>query len=170
MRALPAVSGQRREQAYWRTPCFSWRRRCLSLQRTETLDPQLDRSMFGERQCSAGALQPNTRQRQTAWMETAMNRDASHATFRRAVFAAGRETQASEWSGPSGTERAWLWRLTDWCSLAAARNRRRQALAELDDWLLRDIGKTRLEIQMEAGEPRWRKMTDDVARVIGGGW
>jgi uncharacterized protein YjiS (DUF1127 family) len=99
-----------------------------------------------------------------------MNRDASHARLRRVIFAAGRATQASEWSGPSGTQHAWLWRLAHWCALAAARNRRRPALAELDDWLLRDIGKTRLEIEMEAGEPRWRKMTDDVVRAIGGGW
>ena len=99
-----------------------------------------------------------------------MNRDASHARLRRVVFAAGRAMQASQWSGPNGTERAWLWRLVDWCAFTAARDRRRQALGELDDWLLRDIGKTRLEIEMEAGEPRWRKMTDDVARVIGGGW
>jgi uncharacterized protein YjiS (DUF1127 family) len=103
-------------------------------------------------------------------METAMNRDASHARLWRVVFAAGRATQASEWSGPSGTERAWLLRLAHWCALAAARNLRRPALAELDDWLLRDIGKTRLEIEMEANELRWRKMTDDVVQVIGGGW
>jgi uncharacterized protein YjiS (DUF1127 family) len=35
------------------------------------------------------------------------------------------------------------------------RSRQRRALAELDDWLLRDIGLTRAQAEHEAAKPFW---------------
>ena len=41
-------------------------------------------------------------------------------------------------------------------ALWSARARQRRSLAQLDDHMLRDIGKTRAEALMEAGKPFWR--------------
>jgi len=46
---------------------------------------------------------------------------------------------------------AWIL-IADWI----ARSRQRQALAELDDHMLRDIGITRVEAARESGKPFWR--------------
>lgn len=85
------------------------------------------------------------------------DRDASHATVRRVdVFGLGCAIPASPASGTNRLARAWLLRLVHWCTLAAARNRQRHALGELDDRLLRDIGKTQREAEIEAAKPFWR--------------
>ena len=51
---------------------------------------------------------------------------------------------------------AWVQRAGDWCAFAAARWHQRAGLRELDDHLLRDIGKTRREAEAEAAKPFWR--------------
>jgi uncharacterized protein YjiS (DUF1127 family) len=43
-----------------------------------------------------------------------------------------------------------------WCAWCSARSQQRQALAQLDDRLLRDIGKTRQEAIAEAAKPFWK--------------
>jgi uncharacterized protein YjiS (DUF1127 family) len=43
-----------------------------------------------------------------------------------------------------------------WCAWCLARSRQRQALAQLDDRLLRDIGKTRQQALDEAAKPFWK--------------
>jgi uncharacterized protein YjiS (DUF1127 family) len=50
----------------------------------------------------------------------------------------------------------WETRFLRWCARCSARSRQRQALAELDDRLLRDIGKTRQEAIAEATKPFWK--------------
>jgi uncharacterized protein YjiS (DUF1127 family) len=50
----------------------------------------------------------------------------------------------------------WETRLLLWCARCLARSRQRQALAQLDDRLLRDIGKTRQEAIAEATKPFWK--------------
>jgi uncharacterized protein YjiS (DUF1127 family) len=50
----------------------------------------------------------------------------------------------------------WGLRFLRWCAWCSARSRQRQALAELDDRLLRDIGKTRPEAMAEAAKPFWK--------------
>jgi uncharacterized protein YjiS (DUF1127 family) len=43
-----------------------------------------------------------------------------------------------------------------WLRLAAERRRQRQALADLSDFQLRDIGLTRRDVAQEAAKPFWR--------------
>jgi uncharacterized protein YjiS (DUF1127 family) len=50
----------------------------------------------------------------------------------------------------------WAARFLHWCAWCSARSRQRQALAELDDRLLKDIGKTRKEAIAEAAKPFWK--------------
>jgi len=51
----------------------------------------------------------------------------------------------------------WVFAIANWCVFHAARQRDRAAFAQLDDHLLRDIGKTRQEVAFEAAKPLWRK-------------
>ena len=51
---------------------------------------------------------------------------------------------------------AWTQRAGDWCVLAAARRHQREALRGLNDRLLRDIGRTCREAEVEAAKPFWR--------------
>jgi uncharacterized protein YjiS (DUF1127 family) len=53
-----------------------------------------------------------------------------------------------------GWERFLRW--CAWCVWCSARSRQRQALAQLDDRLLKDIGKTRQEAIAEAAKPFWK--------------
>ena len=46
--------------------------------------------------------------------------------------------------------------LADAVTLWSARARQRRILAQLDDRMLRDIGKTRVDALREAGKPFWR--------------
>ncbi|MCA6119177.1 DUF1127 domain-containing protein [Bradyrhizobium sp. WSM 1738] len=50
----------------------------------------------------------------------------------------------------------WGLRFLDWCAQCSERSRQRQALAELDDHHLKDIGKTRQEAMAEAAKPFWK--------------
>ena len=50
----------------------------------------------------------------------------------------------------------WGLRFLYWCVQCSERSRQRQALAELDDHLLTDIGKTRQEAMAEATKPFWK--------------
>jgi uncharacterized protein YjiS (DUF1127 family) len=51
---------------------------------------------------------------------------------------------------------AWGLRFLRWCARCSERSRQRQALAELDDHFLKDIGKTRQEAMAEAAKPFWK--------------
>jgi uncharacterized protein YjiS (DUF1127 family) len=48
-------------------------------------------------------------------------------------------------------------RLMRWLAICTARHNQRKALAQLDDYRLRDIGKSRREAQIEAAKPFWRE-------------
>ncbi|MBR1125418.1 DUF1127 domain-containing protein [Bradyrhizobium lablabi] len=50
----------------------------------------------------------------------------------------------------------WGLRFLHWCVRCSERSRQRQALAELDDHFLKDIGKTRPEAMAEAAKPFWK--------------
>jgi uncharacterized protein YjiS (DUF1127 family) len=50
----------------------------------------------------------------------------------------------------------WGTRFLSWCARCSERSRQRQALAELDDHFLKDIGKTRPEAMAEAAKPFWK--------------
>lgn len=50
----------------------------------------------------------------------------------------------------------WGTRFFSWCARCSERSRQRQALAELDDHHLKDIGKTRQEAMAEAAKPFWK--------------
>lgn len=50
----------------------------------------------------------------------------------------------------------WGLRFLHWCTRCSERSRQRQALAELDDHHLKDIGKTRPEAMAEAAKPFWK--------------
>jgi uncharacterized protein YjiS (DUF1127 family) len=47
----------------------------------------------------------------------------------------------------------WFWR---WCARCSERSRQRQALAQLDDHDLKDIGMTRQQAKTEAAKPFWK--------------
>lgn len=46
--------------------------------------------------------------------------------------------------------------LMDLVLAAIERSRQRQALMNLDDWMLKDIGLTRLDMERETEKPFWR--------------
>lgn len=50
----------------------------------------------------------------------------------------------------------WTTRFLCWCAWCLARSRQQQALAQLDDRLLKDIGKTRQRTIDEAAKPFWK--------------
>ena len=50
----------------------------------------------------------------------------------------------------------WTTRFLLWLVRCSERSRQRQALSELDDHLLMDIGKTRPEAMAEASKPFWK--------------
>jgi uncharacterized protein YjiS (DUF1127 family) len=50
----------------------------------------------------------------------------------------------------------WGLRFLHWWIQCSERSRQRQALAELDDHHLKDIGKTRQEAMAEASKPFWK--------------
>ena len=50
----------------------------------------------------------------------------------------------------------WGLRFLHWYAECSERSRQRQALAELDDHFLKDIGKTRQEAMAEAAKPFWK--------------
>ena len=50
----------------------------------------------------------------------------------------------------------WGTRFLSWWIQCSERSRQRQALAELDDHHLKDIGKTRPEAMAEASKPFWK--------------
>jgi uncharacterized protein YjiS (DUF1127 family) len=52
--------------------------------------------------------------------------------------------------------RSWLARIVETLELWARRRRQRNALLSLDDYLLKDIGLTRLDAEAEWRKPFWR--------------
>jgi uncharacterized protein YjiS (DUF1127 family) len=50
----------------------------------------------------------------------------------------------------------WGLRFLRWCARCSERSRQRQALAELDDHALKDIGVTRQQAVAEAAKPFWK--------------
>ena len=66
-------------------------------------------------------------------------------------FTSRKETAASSHRRPG-----WGLRFLHWCARCSERSRQRQALAELDDHFLKDIGKTRPEAMAEAAKPFWK--------------
>jgi uncharacterized protein YjiS (DUF1127 family) len=56
----------------------------------------------------------------------------------------------------SDRQHGWGLQFLHWCLRCSERSRQRQALAELDDHHLKDIGKTRQEAMAEAAKPFWK--------------
>ena len=50
----------------------------------------------------------------------------------------------------------WSMRFWRWCARCSERSRQRQALAQLDDHDLKDIGMTRQQANAEAAKPFWK--------------
>jgi len=64
---------------------------------------------------------------------------------------------ASSHHGGAETYRpGWATRFLLWCARCSARSRQRQALAELDDHFLKDIGVTWQQAIDEAAKPFWK--------------
>ena len=66
---------------------------------------------------------------------------------------------AAVFSRHDGAERyrpAWAIRFLLWCVQCSEPSRQRQALAELDDHALKDIGVTRQQAIAEAAKPFWK--------------
>jgi len=59
-------------------------------------------------------------------------------------------------AGRRGLKRPDLHRLLDWLMQCAKRRHQRIALAVLSDLVLRDIGLTRADVEMEADKPFWQ--------------
>jgi uncharacterized protein YjiS (DUF1127 family) len=80
---------------------------------------------------------------------------------RQATLIAGLNTMAEERSRGQSDSRGrihepiWgaFWR---WCTRCSARSRQREALSDLDDRLLDDIGVTRQQATVEAAKPFWK--------------
>ncbi|XSC42984.1 DUF1127 domain-containing protein [Bradyrhizobium sp. RDT10] len=71
-------------------------------------------------------------------------------TSRKAAAASSRHDSAET------RRHGWGTRFLSWCAQCSERSRQRQALAELDDHHLKDIGKTRQEAMAEATKPFWK--------------
>ena len=65
-------------------------------------------------------------------------------------------TNWTEAAASSDRRPGWGLRLLRWYARCSERSRQRQALAELDDHFLKDIGKTRQEAMTEAAKPFWK--------------
>jgi uncharacterized protein YjiS (DUF1127 family) len=63
---------------------------------------------------------------------------------------------SSHHDGAETSRLGWGTRFLSWCARCSERSRQRQALAELDDHHLKDIGKTRQEAMAEAAKPFWK--------------
>ncbi|WP_083219317.1 DUF1127 domain-containing protein [Bradyrhizobium icense] len=63
---------------------------------------------------------------------------------------------ASGTAASSHRRPGWGLRFLHWCIQCSERSQQRQALAELDDHFLKDIGKTRQEAMAEAAKPFWK--------------
>jgi uncharacterized protein YjiS (DUF1127 family) len=63
---------------------------------------------------------------------------------------------SSHHDGAETRRPVWGTRFLGWCARCSARSRQRQALAQLDDHLLKDIGVTRQQAIAEAGKPFWK--------------
>lgn len=92
--------------------------------------------------------------------DTLRPRSASRDGELQTVPSFGGRRTANVSSNDDRAETQWLvwnacfWR---WCALCSARARERQALAQLDDNALKDIGVTRRQADAEASKPFWRK-------------
>jgi uncharacterized protein YjiS (DUF1127 family) len=67
-----------------------------------------------------------------------------------------RKAAANRATASSDRRPGWGLRFLHWCVRCSERSRQRQALAELDDHHLKDIGKTRQEAMAEAAKPFWK--------------
>jgi uncharacterized protein YjiS (DUF1127 family) len=75
----------------------------------------------------------------------------SLTSLKEAAAFSRKEAAASSHRGPG-----WGLRFLHWCAQCSERSWQRQALAELDDHHLKDIGKTRQEAMAEAAKPFWK--------------
>ena len=57
---------------------------------------------------------------------------------------------------PAGQASTWLGRIAASVDRALQRRRQRNALLELDDWRLNDVGLTRDQARKESRKPSWR--------------
>ena len=65
-------------------------------------------------------------------------------------------TNWKEAAASSHRRPAWGLRFLLWCARCSERSRQRQALAELDDHFLKDIGVTRQQAIDEVAKPFWK--------------
>jgi uncharacterized protein YjiS (DUF1127 family) len=65
-------------------------------------------------------------------------------------------TSWKEAAASSNRRPGWELRFLNWCVRCSERSRQRQALAELDDHHLKDIGVTRQQAVEEAAKPFWK--------------
>ena len=65
-------------------------------------------------------------------------------------------TSWKEAAASSHRRLGWGLRFLRWYARCSARSRQRQALAELDDHFLKDIGVTRQQAIAEAAKPFWK--------------
>ena len=63
---------------------------------------------------------------------------------------------SSHHDGAETCRPGWGTRFFSWCVQCSERSRQRQALAELDDHFLKDIGVTRQQAIVEAAKPFWK--------------
>jgi uncharacterized protein YjiS (DUF1127 family) len=93
---------------------------------------------------SGGSFRPRSASREFGGL-----RAVPSLTSRRTATASGNDS--------AKTERLfWGTRFWRWCARCSARSRQRQALSELDDRLLEDIGVTRQKADGEAAKPFWK--------------
>jgi uncharacterized protein YjiS (DUF1127 family) len=65
-------------------------------------------------------------------------------------------TASGNYDGARTQALFWGTRFWHWCARCSARSRERQALAQLDDNALKDIGVTRRQANAEAAKPFWK--------------
>ena len=65
-------------------------------------------------------------------------------------------TSWKEAAASSHRRLGWGLRFLRWCTRCSERSRQRQALVELDDHFLKDIGVTRQQAIAEAAKPFWK--------------
>ena len=69
----------------------------------------------------------------------------------------GRRTANGNYDRAKTQRLFWGTRFWLWCAGCSERSRQRQALAQLDDHDLKDIGMTRQQANAEAAKPFWKK-------------
>jgi uncharacterized protein YjiS (DUF1127 family) len=93
---------------------------------------------------------------QTEGMMKAGISAAAAATIANSPMSGAGGAASSRHGGAETRRPAWATRFLGWCAWCSARSRQRRALAQLDDRLLKDIGKTRQQAMTEAAKPFWK--------------